>query len=75
MLNFFTKALIKRQLKGVPEAEVDKIIAMIEKNPDFFKKMAEAIQEKMKTGLSQEQAARAVMESDGEEIKKILGGN
>ncbi len=72
MLNFFTKALIKRQLKDVPQAELDKIFEMIEKNPDFFKKMAESIQVKMKSGMSQEEAAKAVMEEGDEDIKKVM---
>ena len=73
MLNFFTKALIKRQLKDVPEAELEKIFEMIEKNPDFFKNLALSIQEKMKTGMSQEDAARAVMEESGGELKGLMG--
>lgn len=73
MLNFFTKALIKRQLKDVPQAELDKIFEMIEKNPDFFKNMANSIQEKMKTGMSQEEAAKAVMQESGDDMKKVFG--
>lgn len=73
MLNFFTKALIRRQLKDVPENELNKIFEMIEKNPDFFKQMAESIQAKMKTGMSQEEAAKAVMTEGGEDMKKVLG--
>jgi hypothetical protein len=73
MLNFFTKALIKRQLKDVPQAELDKIFEMIEKNPAFFQQMAGAIQEKMKTGMSQQEAAKAVMEEGGDEMKKVMG--
>lgn len=73
MLNFFTKALIKRQMKGVPEGELNKIFEMIEKNPDFFKQMAESIQAKMKTGMSQEDAAKAVMAEGGEDMKKVMG--
>lgn len=74
MFNFFTKALIKRQLKGkVPEAEMDKMLTLIEQNPDFFKKMAASIEEKMKQGMSQEEAAQAVMAQDGEELKRIFG--
>jgi phospholipid N-methyltransferase len=72
MLNFFTKALIKRQMKGVPEAELNKIFEMIEKNPDFFKQMAESIQAKMKTGMSQEDAAKAVMAEGGDDFKKVM---
>lgn len=73
MLNFFTKALIKRQLKGVPEAEVDRILTIVDKNPDFFQKMAKYIQEKSATGMSQEDAAKAFATEHGEELKSILG--
>ncbi len=73
MLNFFTKALIKRQLKDVPQGELDKIFQMIEKNPDFFKQMAGSIQAKMKTGMTQEEATKAVMQEGGEDMKKVLG--
>ncbi|MEK7641593.1 MAG: hypothetical protein AAB365_01205 [Patescibacteria group bacterium] len=73
-MNFFTKMLIKKQLKGkVPDAEMDKMIEMIEKNPDYFKQMAESIQEKMKAGMSQEEAAMAIMQQDGDQIKKMMG--
>lgn len=66
--------LIKKQLKGkVPEVEMDKMIEMIEKNPDYFKQMAISIQEKMKAGMSQEEAAMAVMKQDGEELKRMMG--
>lgn len=66
--------LIKKQLKGkVPEAEMDKMLEMIEQNPDFFKQMASTIEQKMKQGMSQEDAARAVMAQDGEQLKRMLG--
>ncbi len=71
MLNFFTKALIKRQLKGVPEAELNKIFDMIEKNPAFFQTMAANIQAKMKAGKSQEEAMREIMAEGGEDLKKL----
>ncbi len=73
MLNFFTKALIKRQLKDVPQSELDKIFDMIEKNPAFFQQMATSIQAKMKTGMSQQEAAKAVMEEGGEDMRKVMG--
>jgi phospholipid N-methyltransferase len=59
-------------MKGVPEAELNKIFEMIEKNPDFFKQMAESIQAKMKTGMSQEDAAKAVMAEGGDDFKKVM---
>ena len=73
MLNFFTKALIKKQMKGMPEAEIEKVLTIIEKNPEFFKKMVEAIQVKTKTGMSQEDAAKQFAEENKDELKKILG--
>lgn len=73
-MNFFTKMLIKKQLKGkVPEAEMDKMLEMIEKNPDYFKQMAISIQEKMKAGMSQQDAAMAVMKQDGDTLRSMLG--
>lgn len=73
MLNFFTKALIKNQLKGVPQAELDKIFALIEKNPDFFKKLAVSVQEKTKSGMSQQDAMKEIMEEEGDKIKELVG--
>lgn len=73
-MNFFTKMLIKKQLKGkVPDAEMDKLLEMVEKNPDYFKNMANSIQEKMKQGMSQEEAAMAVAKEDGETLKRMMG--
>jgi hypothetical protein len=73
MLNFITKALIKKQLKGVPEAEVEKLLTIIEKNPEFFKMMAEEVQKKVKAGMSQEEAAKQFANEHGAEMKEILG--
>ena len=73
MLNFFTKALIKKQMKGMPEAEIEKVLTIIEKNPDFFKKMITNVQEKVKQGMSQEDAAKQFAQEHGGELKDILG--
>ena len=62
MLNFLTKSLIKRQLKDVPPDQLEKIFEIIDKNPDFFMKLAGNVQEKMKSGMSQEEAVKALME-------------
>ena len=74
MLNFFTRALIKRQLKHLPEAEVDKLLSVIEKNPDYFQTMATEIKKKMDSGMSQEEAAKAVMSADADTVKKMFAG-
>jgi predicted transcriptional regulator len=71
--NFLMKAMLKKQLKGVPEVEQDRIIALIEKNPDLFKKIAEETQEKVKGGMSQQDAAMLVMKAHQAELQKVMG--
>lgn len=46
--NFLLKTMLKRQMKNVPAEQQEQIFAMIEKNPDFFMKIAEEAQEKIK---------------------------
>jgi hypothetical protein len=72
--NFLMKAMLKKQLQGLPPQEQDRIIGMIEKNPEFFTKIANETQEKVKGGMSQQEAAKVVIQSHQEEFKKIMGG-
>lgn len=70
---FLLKKMIKSQLKGVPEAEVDRIIALVEKNPELFKKIGDEIQAKVKSGRSQMAASMEVMRAHQAELQKVLG--
>lgn len=70
--NFLVKQLLKSKLKSLPESEQNKILAILEKNPDFFMKIAKEIQEKTKQGMSQEQASLAVMQNHKDELQKML---
>ncbi len=72
-MNFIAKALLKKQLKGIPDDQVDVIIAAIEKNPAFFQTLGEKIKAKMDAGMSQQDAAMQVMGEHGDELKKMLG--
>ncbi len=71
--NFLMKAMLKKQLQGVPAAEQDRIIGLIEKNPDFFKKIAEETQEKVKGGMSQQDAVKMVLQAHQDEFRKVMG--
>jgi hypothetical protein len=71
--NFLMKAMLKKQLKGLPASEQDRIIGMIEKNPDFFSKIAEETQEKVKGGMSQQDAVMSVMQKHQDEFRKVMG--
>lgn len=71
--NFLMKAMLKKQMKGVPEAEQEKFLALIEKNPEFFMKIAQEVQEKTKGGMSQQDAVMTVMKAHEAELKAIVG--
>lgn len=69
---FLLKQVIKRQLKGVPEAEVDRIVTLVEKNPELFKKIGNEIEAKVKAGRSQMAASMEVMRTHQAELQKVL---
>ena len=69
---FLLKKMIKSQLKGVPDAEVDRIIMLVEKNPELFKKIGDEIQAKIKSGRSQAAASMEVMRAHQAELQKVL---
>ena len=68
--NFLLKKMLRTQ--GVPEAQIDMFIAMMEKNPELFKSMAKEIEEKVKGGMSQTDAGMEVMKKYEAELKKLL---
>lgn len=70
--NFLMKKMLKSQMKGIPEPEQDKILNMIEKNPDLFEKIAKETQDLMKTGKDQMSSAMEVMKKYESDLKKIV---
>lgn len=70
--NFVMKKMLKSQMKGVPEDQQDKILAMMEKNPELFQKIAMEVQEEMKHGKDQMTASIHVMQKYQDELKKIM---
>lgn len=59
-------------MKDVPQAEQEKIFALLEKNPDFFTKIAEEVQIQVKSGKDQQAAVMEVLTAHQEELKKIM---
>jgi len=74
MKTFLMKKMLKSKLKGVPEDQVDKMIAMIEKNPDFFQNIAKEVEQEVKKGKSQEAATMEVMRKHQGEVQKMMQG-
>jgi len=71
---FLLKQVIKHQLKGMPEAEINRIVELVNKNPELFKKIGEEIKAKTKAGRSQQAATMEVMRAHQGELQKVLGG-
>ncbi len=70
--DFLMKKMLQSQLKGVPQAEQDKLFAMIEKNPDLFQKIALEVQEQMKNGKDQMSATMEVAKKYESDLKGLL---
>jgi hypothetical protein len=68
--NFLMKKMLKAQ--GVPEAQIDMVVNMMEKNPELFKTIAAEIQAKVKGGMDQMQASMEVMTKYEAELKKLV---
>ncbi len=71
MFNFLMKKLIKHKMKDVPADQQEMIMAMVEKNPQLFTKIAQEIQEKMKSGKDQMAATMEVMQAHQAELAVI----
>ncbi len=70
--NLLIKKVIKAKMKGVPDEQVDAIIAVVEKNPDLFKKIDSEIKAKVKAGRSEMVASMEVMRLHQAEIQKAM---
>jgi len=65
--------MLASKMKGVPEAEQEKIFNMIEKNPDLFQKIGAEVQEKMKLeGKDQMTAAMEVMQKHKDKLQGLM---
>ncbi|MDQ5957888.1 MAG: hypothetical protein QG665_220 [Patescibacteria group bacterium] len=67
--DFLMRKMLKSQ--GVPEAQIDQALELINKNPELFKKIAEEIQTKVKAGQGQMEASMEVMKKYEGELKAI----
>jgi hypothetical protein len=73
---FIIKKLLGSKLKtaGMSDAQIDQLVAVIEKNPEFFKKIQDQIEAKKKQGVSEQAAVMTVMREHQGELQRILGG-
>lgn len=72
MWNFIMKQAMKSQLKNVPKDQQEKIMGLIDKNPDFFKDMAEKVKTKIDAGKPQMTAIMEVMQENKEVLQEMM---
>ena len=70
--NLMMKQMIKSQMKGVPQEQQDKILAAVEKNPQFFEDIAKKIEQKQKEGKGQMEASMEVMRENQDQLRKLM---
>ena len=66
------KKMLASKMKGVPQAEQDKIFTMLEKNPDLFQKIGLEVQEEMKKGKDQMSATMEVVKKYESDLKGLM---
>lgn len=69
---FLMKQAMKSQLKGVPAAEQEQLLNLIERNPQFFENLAQELQEGLKSGRDQQVVALEVMTKHKEALAKMM---
>jgi hypothetical protein len=67
--NFLLRKMLRTQ--GVPEAQIEMFIKMMEKNPQLFETIAKETKEKMDAGMDQQSAAMQVMKKYEQELRKL----
>lgn len=70
--NFMLKQAMKAKMKDVPEAEREKLLGIMERHPDFFKKVGEEVQKRVKSGQSEMAATMVVMREHQAELQKLM---
>lgn len=70
--NFMMKQVLKHKLKHLPEQQRNMILGMVEKNPDFFKKIGEEVERRKKSGQGETAATMQVMREHQHEFQQML---
>lgn len=72
MKTFLMRKMMASTMQGVSQADQDKLFAMVEKNPDFFEKIALEVQEEMKKGKNQMAATQEVVKRHEDVLKGLV---
>ena len=70
--SFLLKQYAKWKLRGMPEAERERMTDMVSKDPQLFKKIGEEIERRKKGGESEMKAAMEVMKKHRAELAVLM---
>lgn len=70
--NMVMRKMIESKMKDVPPEQKEQLISMIEKNPEFFQKIAEEIQNEVKSGKDQMAATMEVLQKYQSELRDLM---
>ena len=69
--SFLLKKAVQWKMKGVPQAQQELMLAMVEKNPDLFKNIGDEIERRKKGGESEMKATMEVMKKYRNELAAL----
>ena len=70
--SFLLKQFANWKLKDVPEAQREQMLALIQKDPELFKKIGEEVERRKKGGESEVKAAMEVMKKYRNELAALM---
>jgi hypothetical protein len=70
--DFMLKQMLKSKMKGMPPAQQEMMMKLVEENPDFFKKIGDEVKQKMKEGKGETAATMEVMRKHQAEMQKMM---
>ncbi|OHA87994.1 MAG: hypothetical protein A2653_02750 [Candidatus Zambryskibacteria bacterium RIFCSPHIGHO2_01_FULL_43_25] len=71
-MNFLFRKLVESKLKDVPPQQREMIFSVLEKNPEFFERIAKEVKELQDGGKDQQAAVMEVMQRHQAELARIM---
>lgn len=72
MQDFLLRQAMKWKMKDVPKDQQEQILALVQKNPDLFKKIGEEVEKRVKNGENQMKATMEVMKKYRTELAVLM---
>jgi hypothetical protein len=70
--NIMMKGAMKAQMKGLPADQQERLLAALEKDPEFFENIAKQIDQKKKQGKGEMEASMEVMRENQDKLRKLM---